>query len=221
LQVQKEVDSFRSNRRKLCEILGKVLSIEGTNRAPSPTPAAPIPVAPAISIPAAPAVPKGEWPVLAVGTTLAFDRLNIKEHITILVRVPAATSLGKGSNVWVSIPHRTKLLSSPVTQITRHFYSPPSPAVEFQQMGGMTEVVDGLGWLTLKRPASFRSGELCVPDGALVALCIPINSPLLLPQRMSNKEDASVRKTQTLKNSLENVTLIGSYAFWAVFGLEC
>jgi len=102
-----------------------------------------------------------DWPVLAVETKLFTDPHCFPEKITILVRIPAA---GGATRLHVRMLPRSRIAAP-------SFYDFPSPAVKFQPMEGTAEVVDGLSWLTLTRPTSFKNAVLTVPSGALVAVC--------------------------------------------------
>jgi len=142
-QVKETVEKLRAYRKKLCEIL----SIVGSSLTPAATisPAAPTPKSADLN---------GEWPVFAVGTTLSFSELGETEHITILVRVPAAGS----AKFWVWMCQKAGLFCSPVTGLKTNFYTHPSPAFKFQPLPGRTEVIKGLAWLTLIKPPCFRQG---------------------------------------------------------------
>ncbi len=104
-----------------------------------------------------------DWPVLAVETKLFTDPHCFPEKITILVRIPAA---GGATRLCVRMLPRSRITAP-------SFYDFPSPAVKFQPLEGTAEVVDGLSWLTLTRPTSFKNAVLTVPSGALVAVCQP------------------------------------------------
>jgi hypothetical protein len=131
-----------------------------------------------------------DWPVFAVGTKLLNDKGSKAEFNTVLVRVPAA----EGSRVLVRILSRNRLVTSPVTGSMSNFYKSTKEAFNLQPFEEVTEVIEGLAWLTLKRPSSSSRGELDLPDGALVAVCQPVQPSPSLGLPSLNKAGPPVRK---------------------------
>ncbi len=129
-----------------------------------------------------------------MGTKLLNDKGSKDEYNTILVRVPAA----EGSRVLVRILSRNHLVSSPVTGSMSNFYRSTKEAFDLLPLEVVTEVIEGLAWLTLRRPSSLSRGELDLPDGALMAVCQPVQPSPSLGLPSLNKAGPPVRKVDFL-----------------------
>jgi hypothetical protein len=75
-----------------------------------------------------------------------------------------------------------------------NFYRSTKEAFDLLPLEVVTEVIEGLAWLTLKRPSSSSRGELDLPDRALVAVCQPVQTSPSMGLPFLNKAGPPVRK---------------------------